>query len=116
MRVLLCTEWGEPDKLTIGNILTPSISPSQVRIGIHACGLNFADTLMIQGLYQEKPPFLFSPRHGLKQRGKVLEVGAAVTHVPLATAWPSFAATAAWRKRQPWRPAPCCRFRRRWIM
>lgn len=79
MRALLCTEWGGPDKLTLGDIPTPTLGPSQVRIGIHACGLNFADTLMIQGLYQEKPPFPFSP--GMEAAGEVLEVGAAVTHV-----------------------------------
>lgn len=32
---------------------------SQVRVRVHYCGLNFADILACQGLYQEKrtPPF-----------------------------------------------------------
>lgn len=30
--------------------------PGQVRLRIQACGLNFADLLMAQGKYQEKPP------------------------------------------------------------
>ena len=79
MRALLFTEWGGPEKLTIGHVPAPPMGPTQVRIGVRACGLNFADTLMIQGLYQEKPPFPFSP--GLEAAGEVLEVGAAVTHV-----------------------------------
>lgn len=79
MRAVLCTEWGGPEKLTVGDIASPSLGPTQIRIGVHACGLNFADTLMIQGLYQEKPPFPFSP--GLEVAGEVVEVGAQVSQV-----------------------------------
>lgn len=34
----------------------PEPGPGQVRIRVAACGLNFADLLMIEGKYQEKPP------------------------------------------------------------
>ena len=44
---------------------------SQVRIGVRACGVNFPDVLMIQGAYQLKPPFPFSP--GLEVAGDIVE-------------------------------------------
>ncbi|MFN3824426.1 MAG: NADPH:quinone oxidoreductase family protein [Pseudorhodobacter sp.] len=33
----------------------PDPGPGEVRLAIHACGLNFADLLMIEGRYQERP-------------------------------------------------------------
>jgi NADPH2:quinone reductase len=47
-----------------------------VLVAVRACGLNFADTLMIQGKYQERPDFPFSP--GLEVAGEVLAVGSQV--------------------------------------
>ena len=77
MRALLCHEFGGPDKLQLGEVTLPPAGPGELKIAIHACGLNFADTLIIQGLYQEKPPFPFSP--GMEIAGEVIEVGAGVT-------------------------------------
>jgi NADPH2:quinone reductase len=48
-----------------------------VRIAVYACGLNFADTLQIEGKYQERPDLPFTP--GSEVGGEVLEVGEAVT-------------------------------------
>jgi len=50
-----------------------------VRIKVHAAGLNFADTLITQGQYQTKPVLPFSP--GLEISGEVIEVAAHVTNV-----------------------------------
>ncbi len=47
-----------------------------MRLQVAAAGLNFADTLMIAGKYQEKPVFPFSP--GLEVAGTVLECGSGV--------------------------------------
>ncbi|MEM7114437.1 MAG: NADPH:quinone oxidoreductase family protein [Chloroflexota bacterium] len=77
MKAVVCKEWGKPDTLVIEEIESPPLGADDIRIGVHACGLNFADTLMIQGRYQVKPPFPFSP--GLEAAGEVLEVGANVT-------------------------------------
>lgn len=63
----------------MGERPSPSLNPGQVRIGVHACGVNFADTLIIQGLYQEKPAFPFSP--GMEVAGEIMEVGEGVTHL-----------------------------------
>ncbi len=77
MRAVLCTKWGGPADLTIGEAPDPAPGPGQVLIGVVAAGLNFADTLLIAGKYQEKPPFPFIP--GLEAAGEVLAVGDGVT-------------------------------------
>lgn len=77
MKALLCTQYGGPDQLTVQEIATPEPGPGQVRVKVHACGVNFADTLIIQGLYQVKPALPFSP--GLELAGMVSAVGPDVT-------------------------------------
>jgi NADPH2:quinone reductase len=53
------------------------MKPGCVRIAVHAAGVNFADTLIIAGKYQEKPPLPFTP--GLECAGVVTEVAPDVT-------------------------------------
>ncbi len=57
-------------------VSTPSPKPGEVLLKIGACGLNFADLLMIEGKYQEtpEPPFTL----GLELAGTVTEVGEGV--------------------------------------
>jgi NADPH2:quinone reductase len=57
----------------------PPMVENGVRIAVHAAGVNFADGLMVQGKYQEKPPFPFAP--GLEVAGEVVEVASGVSHV-----------------------------------
>jgi NADPH:quinone reductase len=62
MRALLCTEFGGPDRLVLGDVPTPGVPGSgELLIEVGAAGLNFADLLMIGGQYQEKPPLPFVP-------------------------------------------------------
>ncbi|MEI7607408.1 MAG: NADPH:quinone oxidoreductase family protein [Rhodospirillaceae bacterium] len=77
MRAVLCRGWGGPDSLSIEDVASPVPGPGQVRLAVAAAGLNFADTLMIAGKYQEKPTFPFSP--GLEVAGTVVETGPGVT-------------------------------------
>ncbi len=76
MKAVLCQGWGEPSSLTIVEVEPPAPGPGQVLIQVAAAGVNFADTLMIAGKYQEKPAFPFSP--GLEIAGTVLECGSGV--------------------------------------
>ncbi|WP_282604923.1 NADPH:quinone oxidoreductase family protein [Pelagibius sp. Alg239-R121] len=77
MRAVLCNRFGPADELVVGEPALPELAPDEVRIALHAAGVNFADTLMIAGKYQEKPPFPFSP--GLEGAGVVEAVGADIT-------------------------------------
>ena len=52
MKAVLCEEWGTAESLVIEEVAVPEPGPGEVRIRVHAAGLNFADTLMIRGLYQ----------------------------------------------------------------
>jgi len=72
MKAVLCHQFGPPEALTLADILSPPLDAGCVRIAVRACGVNFPDVLMIQGLYQLKPPFPFSP--GLEVAGDIIEV------------------------------------------
>ena len=61
---------------SMGELPSPRPGAGEILVGVKACGLNFADTLMIQGKYQERPEFPFSP--GLEVSGEVLEAGSGV--------------------------------------
>ncbi|MEJ2037002.1 MAG: NADPH:quinone oxidoreductase family protein [Maritimibacter sp.] len=61
MKAVLCEELGTPDTLVIRDIADPQPGPGEVRIAVEACGVNFPDTLIIEGKYQMKPDLPFSP-------------------------------------------------------
>jgi NADPH:quinone reductase len=79
MRAVLCKELGGPEKLVLEEASPPPLRDGGVRIAIHAAGVNFADTLLIAGQYQDRPPLPFIP--GMEVSGVVTEVAAGVTHV-----------------------------------
>lgn len=61
MKALLCTAYGSPQMLSVQEVPSPKAGPGQVVIDVKASALNFPDALMVQGLYQVKPPLPFSP-------------------------------------------------------
>ena len=69
--------YGEPETMPLDDIPPPDPGPNQVRIRNHAAGLNFFDILQVQGKYQVKPPFPFTP--GAEVSGIVDAVGPGVT-------------------------------------
>jgi NADPH2:quinone reductase len=77
MRAVRCKTWGSPADLTIDDIEPPELAPGGVRIAVRAAGVNFADTLIIAGQYQIKPPLPFTP--GFEVAGEVVECAAGVT-------------------------------------
>ena len=79
MRAWQVSQWCEPEDMTLNEIGVVEPGPSQVRIRNRASSLNFFDLLQIQGKYQVKPPFPFTP--GAEVAGVVEAVGAAVTNV-----------------------------------
>lgn len=79
MKAVLCTAFGPPETLTVDEIDSEPLGENDVRVQVHACGVNFPDTLIIEGKYQFKPDFPFSP--GSEAAGEIIEVGAAVGHL-----------------------------------
>ncbi|WP_150304469.1 NADPH:quinone oxidoreductase family protein [Pseudomonas saliphila] len=79
MKAVLCKEFGPASSLVLEETTDPVAGDNQVVIDIHAAGVNFPDTLIIQGKYQIKPPFPFSP--GGEAAGVVASVGANVKHL-----------------------------------
>ena len=77
MRALICASTDEGiDGLRLGNLEPRPLDPGSVRIAVRAAGVNFADTLLVQGRYQERPQPPFAP--GLEAAGEIIEVGADV--------------------------------------
>src|SRR2546428_13977100 len=61
MKAILCTQYCGPDDLVLTEVPDPVAGPGEAVIAIKSAALNFFDLLMIQGKYQIKPPFPFSP-------------------------------------------------------
>jgi NADPH:quinone reductase len=77
MKAIICSQWCEPEDLVLGDVPDPVAGPGEVVIAIKAAALNFFDILMIQGKYQTKPPFPFSPAAEIS--GVIESVGPGVT-------------------------------------
>lgn len=95
MKAVLCKAFGPAETLVLEEIERPAIKKNEILLDVHAAGVNFPDTLIIEGKYQFKPPFPFSP--GGEAAGVVSEVGEKVSHlktgdrVMALTGWGSFA-------------------------
>src|SRR4051812_29060692 len=76
MRAVLCKAYGPPESLVVEEIDEPTAGPGQIVVDVKACAINFPDVLMIQDLYQFKPPLPFSP--GGEIAGVVSAVGEGV--------------------------------------
>ncbi|XP_060088467.1 quinone oxidoreductase-like protein 2 [Heteronotia binoei] len=76
-RAALCTELTKP--LVIRDVPSSSLQPHEVRVRVRCCGVNFADILACQGLYQEKHSLPFTP--GMEFSGDVIECGVDVSSV-----------------------------------
>ncbi|HKK37675.1 MAG TPA: alcohol dehydrogenase catalytic domain-containing protein, partial [Paracoccaceae bacterium] len=77
MRAVLCKEWGPPESLVVEDVPAPEPGEGQVRVAVHACSVNFPDTLIIENKYQFKPDRPFSP--GSDIAGVVTAVGPGVS-------------------------------------
>ncbi len=76
MRAWQCRDWASIQDLALVTVPMPEPGPGQVRVRVAATGCNFADTLIVQGKYQEKPPLPFTP--GMEVSGTIDAVGVGV--------------------------------------
>ncbi len=77
MRAIVCEELGGPEKLSLRERPDPEPGRGEVLIDVESCGVNFPDLLIIQGLYQIRPPVPFSP--GGEVAGTIAKIGEGVT-------------------------------------
>ena len=95
MKALLCKAFGPASSLQLEDIPSPTPKANEVLLDVHAAGVNFPDSLIIQGKYQFKPPFPFAP--GGEAAGVISAVGDKVSQyrvgqrVMALTGWGSFA-------------------------
>ena len=77
MRAVICRAWGAVEDLTIEEVPAPAPAADEVLIDVRATSVNYADSIMVAGKYQTRPPFPFSP--GLETAGVVTRCGDGVT-------------------------------------
>jgi NADPH:quinone reductase len=76
MKAVLCKSLDGPDALEVCEMAEPAPGEGEVAILVSAVSLNFFDTLMLHGKYQNRPELPFSP--GGEVAGTVIAVGAGV--------------------------------------
>lgn len=79
MKSLVINELGNLDDLHVVETVNPQLGKGQIRVDVLACGLNYVDSLMIEGKYQIKPAVPYRP--GSEIVGRVCEVSSGVTNV-----------------------------------
>jgi NADPH2:quinone reductase len=77
MKAIVCLKLGSPGDLEFREMAQPVLGPGQVKLRVHAAGVNYADLLVIAGSYQEKQEVPFIP--GSEIAGEVVEVGSDVS-------------------------------------
>lgn len=76
MKSLVVNQLGSLDDLHVQETPSPVLADGQVRIKVAACGLNFVDSLLVEGRYQVKPAVPFVP--GSEITGRIVETGPGV--------------------------------------
>jgi NADPH2:quinone reductase len=71
-KAVVCRELGPPERLRLETFPPAPLAQGEVRVAIHAAGINFPDILMAAGEYQLKPELPFTP--GVEAAGEVSEV------------------------------------------
>ena len=77
MRAVICHAWGAVESLKVEEVAAPVPAADEVLIDVRATSVNYADSIMVAGKYQTRPPLPFSP--GLETAGVVAACGAQVT-------------------------------------
>jgi len=79
MRALVCPRFGDPSVVTLQEWPEKAPGRDEVRVLVHAAGVNYPDVLSIQGTYpiKSEPPFV----PGIEGAGDVLECGQDVDRV-----------------------------------
>jgi NADPH2:quinone reductase len=71
-KAVVCRELGPPERLRLETFASVPLKAGELRVAVHAAGINFPDILMAAGEYQLKPELPFTP--GMEAAGEVVEV------------------------------------------
>lgn len=76
MKAVICSSFGGPDTLRMGDHPKPKLGHGNVLVGVRAAGVNYADLVVIAGKYQvrSEPPFV----PGMEVAGEIAEIGPGV--------------------------------------
>lgn len=77
MRAIVVHEFGGPEVLRLADLPDPPAGQGQVRVRVHAAGVNPFDTYMRSGGYAIRPPLPYTP--GADAAGVIDQVGDGVT-------------------------------------
>lgn len=97
---MVCRQFGPPSGLTLETLPSRPLEMGQARLAVKAAGVNFADSVMIAGRYQVKPPMPVIP--GLEAAGEIIETAEDVAglkpgdRVLSLTAWGGYADELVW--------------------
>ncbi|WP_438464003.1 NADPH:quinone oxidoreductase family protein [Marinomonas sp. PE14-40] len=81
MKAIICHEFAPIDALSYEEVADPIPNDHEIIVDVAACGINFPDGLLVQGLYQMKPEHPFSP--GSEVTGTISQLGTKVKHLKL---------------------------------
>lgn len=86
MKAIQYSEYGGPEVLTVVEVAEPHAGAGQVRIAVHAVGVNPADWKRFTGYFRDFMPVEFPALMGFEASGVVDEVGEGVTDVAVGDA------------------------------
>jgi NADPH2:quinone reductase len=89
MKAVVCKAYGPPEQLELQEVEPLTPGKDQVVISVKACGVNFPDTLIIQGKYQVRPVLPFTP--GSDVAGIIKARGEGAENVQIGTRVMGFA-------------------------
>jgi NADPH2:quinone reductase len=81
MQQVCCERFAPPEELQRIEVDIPQPREGEVQVQIRAAGVGFVDGLMVQGLYQVKPPLPYFP--GSEFAGVVSATGTGVDHLKI---------------------------------
>ncbi|MFK8082719.1 MAG: NADPH:quinone oxidoreductase family protein [Granulosicoccus sp.] len=81
MKAIVCNKFAPVSELALQDVSEPEAKRGQVVIDVAAAGVNFPDSLLVQGLYQMKPEFPFVP--GSEVAGTISSIGEGVLDLKL---------------------------------
>jgi NADPH:quinone reductase-like Zn-dependent oxidoreductase len=86
MKALIFTRYAKSDNIVFAEIPEPALKPDEIRVRVHAVGLNKVDTMVPKGIFKAILRFNLPATLGSDLAGVVAEVGSRVTRFKVGDA------------------------------